>query len=51
MYIIFDKSNMGIGAMPDYLEFNDVKECNTIKNVAQKNGGLNITYIDQMKDL
>ena len=39
--IIVVIDSMGIGAMPDYAEFNDVKECNTLKNVCAFNKGLN----------
>lgn len=46
--VILVIDSMGIGAMPDYAEFNDVKECNTIKNVAQKNNGLNIPNMQKM---
>ena len=35
--------SMGIGAMPDCREYNDIPECNTIKNIAdKKDGGLNL---------
>ncbi len=35
--------SMGIGAMPDCAEYNDIPECNTIKNIAEKKAdGLNI---------
>ena len=35
--------SMGIGAMPDCREYNDIPECNTIKNIAEKKeDGLNI---------
>lgn len=46
--VILVIDSMGIGAMPDYSEFNDVKECNTIKNVAHKNNGLNIPVMQKM---
>ena len=46
--IILVIDSMGIGAMPDYAEFGDIKECNTIKNVALKNGGLNIPNMQKM---
>lgn len=38
--IIVVIDSMGIGAMPDCKEYNDVPECNTLVNVAQKSGGL-----------
>lgn len=35
--------SMGIGAMPDCREYNDIPECNTIKNIAEKRSeGLSI---------
>lgn len=40
--IIVVIDSMGIGAMPDYAEFNDVKECNTLKNVCSFNKGLKV---------
>ena len=46
--IILVIDSMGIGAMPDHAEFGDIAECNTIKNVAQKNGGLNIPNMEKM---
>lgn len=46
--IILVIDSMGIGAMPDFKEFNDIKECNTIKNVAEKNGGLKIPNMQKM---
>ena len=46
--IILVIDSMGIGAMPDHAEFGDLPTCNTIKNVAQKNGGLNIPNMQKM---
>ncbi|MBQ7450039.1 phosphopentomutase [bacterium] len=46
--IILVIDSMGIGAMPDHKEFNDIAECNTIKNVAQKCGGLHIPNMQKM---
>ncbi len=40
--IIVVIDSMGIGAMPDYEEFNDVKECNTLANICKYNKGLNL---------
>lgn len=40
--IIVVIDSMGIGAMPDCKDYNDVCECNTLKNVAQFCGGLNL---------
>lgn len=38
--IIVVIDSMGIGAMPDHAEFNDIAECNTLKNVCHFNHGL-----------
>ena len=38
--IIIVIDSLGIGAMDDYAEFNDVKTCNTICNVANAVNGL-----------
>lgn len=38
--IIVVIDSMGIGAMPDHAEFNDIAECNTLKNVCHFNKGL-----------
>ena len=46
--IILVIDSMGIGAMPDYEEFGDLPTCNTIKNVAEKNGGLHIPNMQKM---
>ena len=40
--IIVVIDSMGIGAMPDYAEFNDVAECNTLRNVCHFNHGLTV---------
>lgn len=40
--IIIVIDSMGIGAMPDCKEYNDVFECNTLKNVAEACGGLKL---------
>ena len=40
--IIMVIDSMGIGAMPDHAEFNDIAECNTLKNVCHYNKGLNV---------
>ena len=34
--------SMGIGAMPDCREFNDIPECNTLANICKFNNGLNL---------
>ena len=46
--IIMVIDSMGIGAMPDYAEFNDVAECNTLKNVCKFNNGLNAPNMAKM---
>jgi len=40
--------SMGCGAMPDYAEYADVKECNTLCNVAKYNKGLNIPNLTKL---
>jgi len=39
---------MGIGAMPDCREFNDIPECNTLKNVCAFNKGLKVPNMEKM---
>lgn len=34
--------SMGIGAMPDCKDFNDIPECNTLANICKFNNGLNL---------
>lgn len=46
--IIMVIDSMGIGAMPDCREYNDVPECNTLKNVCKFNHGLNVPNLAQM---
>lgn len=46
--IIIVIDSMGIGAMPDYEEFGDVKECNTLKNVCEHNNGLDVPVLEAM---
>ena len=46
--IIMVIDSMGIGAMDDYAEFNDVKECNTLKNVCEFNNGLDVPVMEAM---
>ena len=46
--IIMVIDSMGIGAMPDCKEFNDVPECNTLKHVCEFNKGLNIPNLEKM---
>ncbi len=46
--IIVVIDSMGIGAMPDCREFNDIPECNTLKNVCSFNKGLKLPYMAKM---
>ena len=46
--IIIVIDSMGIGAMPDAREYGDVMECNTLRNVAKANGGLNIPNLRKL---
>ena len=46
--IIMVIDSMGIGAMPDCREFNDVPECNTLKHVCEYNKGLNVPNLEKM---
>lgn len=46
--IIIVIDSMGIGAMDDCREFNDVPECNTLKNVCEFNGGLHVPNMEKM---
>lgn len=46
--IVIVIDSMGIGAMDDCREFNDIPECNTLKNVCEFNGGLNVPNLSKM---
>lgn len=46
--IIVVIDSMGIGAMPDCKEYNDVYECNTLKNVAQFCNGLKMPNLQKL---
>ena len=46
--IIIVIDSMGIGAMPDCLDFNDVPECNTLKHVCEFNKGLTVPNLEKM---
>ncbi|MCR5265049.1 MAG: phosphopentomutase [Cyanobacteria bacterium RUI128] len=46
--IIMVIDSMGIGAMPDHAEFNDIAECNTLRNVCHYNKGLNVPNMAKM---
>ena len=40
--------SMGIGAMPDCKDFNDIPECNTLANVCKFNKGLNLPNMSKI---
>lgn len=40
--------SMGVGAMDDAPKYNDIMECNTLKNVASFNGGLNLPNFQKL---
>lgn len=46
--IIMVIDSMGIGAMEDCREFNDIPECNTLKHVCEFNKGLNVPNLEKM---
>lgn len=46
--IIIVIDSMGIGAMPDCNDYNDVPECNTLKNVADFCGGLKLPNLEKL---
>lgn len=46
--IVIVIDSMGIGALPDCREFNDIPECNTLKNVCKFNNGLNVPFLEKM---
>ena len=46
--IIIVIDSMGCGAMPDYANFGDVAECNTLKNVCHFNKGLDVPVLEAM---
>jgi phosphopentomutase len=46
--IIVVIDSMGVGAMPDCKDYNDVFECNTLKNVAEFNEGLNLPNMQKL---
>lgn len=46
--IIVVIDSMGIGAMDDCREFNDIPECNTLKHVCEFNNGLNVPNLSKM---
>ena len=46
--IIVVIDSMGIGAMPDSLEFGDDSTVNTLCNLAEKNGGINLPNFEKL---
>ena len=46
--IIIVIDSMGIGALPDCAEFNDVPECNTLRNVCAFNKGLDLPALEAL---
>lgn len=46
--VIIVIDSMGIGAMPDCRDFNDVPECNTLKHVCEFNNGLKVPNLEKM---
>lgn len=46
--IVIVIDSMGIGAMPDCKEYNDIPECNTLRNVCEFCGGLNVPNMQKM---
>lgn len=46
--IIVVIDSMGVGAMPDCKDYNDVFECNTLKNVAEFCKGLNLPTLQKL---
>ncbi len=46
--IVMVIDSMGTGAMPDCREFNDISECNTLRNVCEYNNGLNVPNMEKM---
>lgn len=46
--IIVVIDSMGIGAMDDCKDFNDIPECNTLKHVCEFNNGLNVPNLSKL---
>lgn len=46
--IVIVIDSMGIGAMEDCKEFNDIPECNTLRHVCEYNNGLNVPNLEKM---
>ena len=46
--IVIVIDSMGIGAMADCRDFNDIPECNTLKNVCEFNNGLKVPNMEKI---
>lgn len=46
--IVIVVDSMGAGAMPDAKEYNDDLTCNTLKNLADATGGLNVPNLEKL---
>ena len=46
--IVMVIDSMGIGAMSDCKDFNDIPECNTLKHVCEFNNGLNVPNMQKI---
>ena len=46
--IVVVVDSMGIGALPDAVEFGDDLTCNTVVNLAEKSGGLNVPNLEKL---
>ena len=46
--IVVVVDSMGCGALPDAKEFNDDLTCNTLANLAEKTGGLNVPNLESL---
>lgn len=46
--IVMVIDSCGIGAMPDCRDFNDIPECNTLRNVCVFNHGLNVPNLEKL---
>ena len=46
--IVIVVDSMGCGALPDANEFNDELTCNTLKNLAETTGGLNVPNLESL---
>ena len=46
--IVVVVDSMGCGALPDALDYNDELTCNTLVNLANATGGLNVPNLETM---